>query len=146
MEEKRSHKNLFTEEEIELLSQNPNVKSITESTVIFTEEFRESFYEQAKAGKSSSQIFMEAGIDPRLLGESRVQNYRYTTMKRHRLGAGASTQRRTDGQMSDISARKRIQELEHELAYVRQEVEFLKKLQAANMEAQKSWESKHQRK
>ena len=36
--------------------------------------------------------------------------------------------------------------LENELAYTQQEVEFLKKLQAANMEAQRQWESKHRQK
>ena len=41
---------------------------------------------------------------------------------------------------------QRIRQLEHELAYTRQEVEFLKKLQVANMEAQKQWESKHRQK
>ena len=41
---------------------------------------------------------------------------------------------------------ERIEQLEHELAYTRQEVEFLKKLQAANMEAQKKWESRHRQK
>ena len=38
----------------------------------------------------------------------------------------------------------RIKQLEHELAYTRQEVEFLKKLQMADMEARRQWESKHQ--
>ena len=38
---------------------------------------------------------------------------------------------------------KGIKQLEHELAYTRQEVEFLKKLRMADMEAQKEWESKH---
>ena len=41
---------------------------------------------------------------------------------------------------------QRLRQLENELAYTRQEVEFLKKLQAANMEAQRQWESKHQQK
>lgn len=41
---------------------------------------------------------------------------------------------------------ERIEQLEHELAYTRQEVEFLKKIQNAGMEEQKVWESKHRRK
>ena len=43
---------------------------------------------------------------------------------------------------SGISARDIL--LEHELAYTRQEVEFLKKLQLADMEARKQWKSRHQ--
>lgn len=41
----------------------------------------------------------------------------------------------------DLEARVRW--LTHQLEYTRQEVEFLKKLQMANTEARKEWESKH---
>ena len=39
--------------------------------------------------------------------------------------------------------RERIKQLEHELAYARQELEFLKKVQMVDMEARREWESKH---
>ena len=38
---------------------------------------------------------------------------------------------------------ERVRWLIHELEYAKQEVEFLKKLQMANTEARKEWESKH---
>ena len=41
------------------------------------------------------------------------------------------------------SSEKRIRQLEAELAYTLQVVEFLKKVQAADLEARKAWESKH---
>ena len=41
---------------------------------------------------------------------------------------------------------QRIRQPENELAYTMQEVEFLIKLQAANMEAQKQWESRRRQK
>ena len=40
----------------------------------------------------------------------------------------------------------RIKQLEHELAYTRQEVEFLKKIHTADLEARKLWESKQRQK
>ena len=40
----------------------------------------------------------------------------------------------------------RVEQLEHELAYTRQEVEFLKKIRMADLEAQRQWESKHRQK
>jgi hypothetical protein len=46
----------------------------------------------------------------------------------------------------NLTAEKRIRQLEAELAYTRQEVEFLKKVQVADMEARKAWESKHRQK
>ena len=40
----------------------------------------------------------------------------------------------------------RVEQLEHELAYTRQEVEFLKKIHVADLEARKLWESKQRQK
>ena len=42
-----------------------------------------------------------------------------------------------------MSLEERVRWLTHELEYAKQEVEFLKKLQMANTEARKEWESKH---
>jgi len=50
---------------------------------------------------------------------------------------------RRPSKTGDESIDTRIKQLEHELAYTRQEVEFLKKLQMADMEARRQWESKH---
>ena len=41
---------------------------------------------------------------------------------------------------------QRVEELEHELAYAQQEVEFLKKIHTADLEARKQWEYKQRRK
>ena len=42
--------------------------------------------------------------------------------------------------------REALRQLEHELTYTRQEVEFLKKTQMADMETRRQWESKHRSK
>ena len=61
-------------------------------------------------------------------------------------GARIAVSQRPGYQFTGAICRYRDRQLENELAYTRQEVEFLKKLQAANMEAQKQWESKHRQK
>lgn len=50
--------------------------------------------------------------------------------------------KRDKEEVEEENLRKRLQRLENELAYTRQEVEFLKKTQAADMEARRQWESK----
>lgn len=54
--------------------------------------------------------------------------------------------RQVQEQTEQTKLERRVRQLEHQLAYAQQEVEFLKKLQQANMEAQKQWESKHRQK
>lgn len=150
MEEKRTHTNPLSEEAVEQLRKNPNVKSVSCSTVKFTPEFKTFFYKERQAGKTTKEIFLSAGLDPRLFGKSRMRNYQQTLGKNSRqAGNGMKPDSRDSVPSADEdehSPEEKICRLEHELAYVKQEVEFLKKLQMANMEAKKSWESKHRQK
>ena len=143
----KSHKNPFTREQIEQLQANQYVKSISASTIRFTEEFKKYFYEKHKSGISARQIFSECGIDPNILGDSRIDGFRYTLNKYAKREEGFSDNRqgnyRHSPQQGEEALETRIKRLEHELAYTRQEVEFLKKLQMADMEAGRQWESKH---
>ena len=59
---------------------------------------------------------------------------------------GRSENYRRPPKTGEETVEQRIRQLENELAYTRQEVEFLKKLQAANMEAQKQWGCKRRQK
>lgn len=144
----KTHTNPFTNEQMESLGKNPYVKSVSPSTVRFTEEFKREFYSLLKSGKSSPQIFLEHGIDPDVLGKSRIEGFRYTLNKYAKRDEGFIDKRldnrRRPASRSEGTMEARIKHLEHELAYTRQEVEFLKKLQMADMEAQRQWESKHQ--
>ena len=91
-----------------------------------------------------------SGIDPEVLGESRVSGFSYQLNKKAKEENGFVDQRkenyRRPPKTGEETMEQRLRQLENELAYTRQEVEFLKKLQAANMEAQKQWESKHRQK
>ena len=69
----------------------------------------------------------------------------------HTGGSYWSDLRRKNGTKPSEGSRgqtltERIAQLEHELAYTRQEVEFLKKIHTADLEARKEWESKQRRK
>ena len=136
----------FTEEQMEELRQNPYVEAVTENMVCFTMEFKRYFYSQAKAGISSRKIFKECGIDPNILGTKRIEGFRTTLNRNVRLGKGFTDRahkRPPEKSSEDKTLEARVRYLENELAYTRQEVEFLKKIQMADMEAQIKWESKH---
>ena len=61
-------KRKFTSEEIEILSANPNVLSVGECSVFYTEEFHQKALAEYFAGKSAKQIFIDAGIDLDIIG------------------------------------------------------------------------------
>ena len=139
-------KNYFTPEEIERLEKNIHVKRVSKKTISFTEEFTRTFYNERMDGKRPEDIFRENGIDPELLGQSRVKSYDFHTRRNAQRESGFTDERRLNRRRPKKPATTdadRITQLEHELAYTRQEVEFLKKIASANMEARIAWESKH---
>ena len=144
---KKTHTNPLSKQEIEKLRKNPYVASVTANTVRFTEAFKELAYEKKGQGMETMR---QCGIDPEILGASRVEGFSYTLNKKAKQESGFSDRRsenyRRPPKTGEETVEQRIRQLENELAYTRQEVEFLKKLQAANMEAQKQWESKHRQK
>lgn len=146
---KRTHTNTFTPEQMECLRMSPHVKSVSPSTVKFTQEFRDMFLKRLRAGDSPRKIFRESGIDPRILGDKRIQGFSYSL---RRKAAGneedgypvSSMSQPQEEKTKESLMEERVRLLEHQLAYTQQEVEFLKKLQMADTEARRSWESKRQ--
>lgn len=141
---------LFSPEEIAALTVSPYVESVTSRSVCFTPEFKRLVYRELLAGKNIYNVFEEHGIDTSVLGTVRINGFLERLRKAGEREEGFADLRhqrkaKTPEERSQ-SAEKRIRQLEAELAYTRQEVEFLKKLQVANMEAQKTWESKHRQK
>lgn len=148
---KHVNKKLFSQEEMDQLSSNKYVKAVYPSTVRFTEEFKQYFLDRRSEGVTSTQIFLECGIDPAVLGESRIDGFRYMVKKQASREEGLADLSKQGRKLKAPGAHpanetdaEKLRRLEHELAYTRQEVEFLKKLQMADMEARRQWESKHQ--
>ena len=96
------------------------------------------------------ETMRQCGIDPEILGASRVEGFSYTLNKKAKQESGFSDRRsenyRRPPKTGEETVEQRIRQLENELAYTRQEVEFLIKLLWAIMESQKEWDSKHRQK
>ena len=54
---------LFTEEQQQLLRQNPYIYSVTETRITLTKDFKEIFMTAYKAGKSPRKILEDHGFD-----------------------------------------------------------------------------------
>lgn len=147
---KKSHTNPLSKREVEELRKSPYIAGATATTVRFTEEFKKLAYGKKRQGVPVAETMRKCGIDPEVLGASRVDGFSYTLNKRARKENGFSDGRsenyRRPARTGEETVEQRVRRLENELAYTRQEVEFLKKLQAANLEAQKQWESRRRQK
>ncbi|MBQ7417039.1 MAG: hypothetical protein IJV18_02905 [Acidaminococcaceae bacterium] len=136
----------FTKAEVECLRSNRHVEYVSPCNVRFTEAFKQHFLQQQRLGITAAEIFLSCGIHPDILGQRRVESFR-DAVKRHARKHGEFCDHRkvkrrpvTD---EEEDAKARIKQLEHELAYTRQELEFLKKVQMADTEARREWEAKH---
>ena len=137
----------FSETEVQQLRENPNVDYVTEREIFFTEAFKQLAWEQKQSGKTLPTIFRENGIDPQILGHKRIENFSRRLREKAKGSGDFADQRQSNHRPNTrgtaITLEEKVRLLEHELAYTQQEVEFLKKIQMANTEARKEWESKH---
>ena len=138
----------LSKEDLLKIIKNPNVEKASPLSVKFTAAFKQKAYEERLAGKTQLQIFTEAGFDVNALGFDRIRGF-FDHLK-DKQAVGFTDDRKNNyrrpPKTGKETAEDRIKQLENELAYTRQEVEFLKKIQLANWEAQKEWESKHRQK
>ncbi len=138
---------LFTEDEVNELKMSPYVDSVSKRSVVFTPQFKQMIYEHLCNGEIMQDILESYGINTAALGKARVNGLREKIEIAAVRDEGFSNLRKKPRQKNEqsesgSSLQKRILQLEHELAYTKQEVEFLKKVRQADTEALKSWEYK----
>ena len=141
----------LTPEERDILRKSPHVSQVIGERISFTPEFKRMAYREMLDGKTLRTILFEHGINPDMLGDSRIWGIAEKLRKNADREEGfedrrKQNQRRPAKETKEQSLESKIEQLEHELAYTRQEVEFLKKIRMADLEAQKAWESKQRRK
>ena len=143
-------KKLFTAEEIANFRASPYVESVSERSVVFTPEFKRLVYSELLRGNRIDAILEGHGIDTAAMGENRLRGMQEKLFRDAGREEGFSNLKKTPKKKTvkeqAITTECRIRRLEAELAYTKQEVEFLKKLQAADTEARKLWKSKHRQK
>lgn len=120
----------LTNEQIEMLEKSGHVARMTDVYVFFKSSFINKFCIEYHAGKTAEAILRENGIDPKILGNTRVDSLRRQYNKEWLPRHVGIPERRavTTNEAHDIK-------IEHELEYLRQEVEALKKILQADLEA-----------
>jgi hypothetical protein len=137
----------FTEEQMAEIAANPYTYRVTSKQVAFTASFKEKFWELYCKGVSSWNIMEILGYDPHVFGPVRVSGIQRHIRNEFRDGDGFHSGRK---EKTSVTAEKdalreaystraartqnpqdTIRELQHEIKYMRQELEFLKKISLA---------------
>lgn len=137
----RGKQSYLTEEQISILSKNPNIVKVTPRHIHYTQTFKNYFCREYAKGRSSTEIFREQGIDPKVLGETRVATLRtyYNSVKnafpgRENLALeGKNPYRGTKGSghtelQTNADIVHMIGKLEQQVQYLEKETDFLKKI------------------
>ena len=129
---------LFTEEQQQLLRQNHYIYCVTEARITLTKEFKQLFMTAYKAGESPRKILEDHGFDIDIIGERRIwsisQHIRteYKTYGEFHEGYGPRGETANHDAPKDtakpVSEADEIKQLRHEVDYLKQEMEFLKKI------------------
>ena len=124
----------FTQKEISLLKKNPYTLSVSENTLRFTVEFKEEFWRRYQAGERPKHIVTALGYDLAIIGEARVVGI-YQHIKKEALSPAGfrdykirQDPKTTQILLSELPADQALSRMQHELLYMRQELDFIKKI------------------
>ena len=125
----------FTEEELQLLKENPYTYYVTHTTLYLSITFKEQFYERYTNGEIPRQILEDCGYPASILGKERIWGIASSIKKEYRkygsFREGPTTKPRTPPspeEEAEHSQEEQIRLLQHQVEYLTQEMEFLKKI------------------
>lgn len=124
-------KKVFTNEEIEKLRHNPYTYTVTPHVISFTKEFKELFWKEYQTGANPRQILEQYGYPTEILGKERIWGIVYTIKKQYYSEEGiheGSLHRKKFSDADSATTEETLVKLQHEVEYLKQEMEFLKKI------------------
>ena len=138
----------YTAREMKLLKANPYTFKVTKNKLYFTIEFKETFWTAYQAGMAPRKILEDLGYDLGMFGQkqidSMVQSMKRQAESRNGFRQGENrTRRKKDGLSIQEGvtehSKETLENILNEVKYLRQEVEFLKKIvRTENTAARKS--------
>ena len=125
----------YTAKQIKQLEKNPYVFKATKHRLYYTAKFKEDFGVSYQAGNTPRKILTDFGFDINIFGQkqidSLVQHIKKQALAGNGFTEGETRQRRVPMKATleeELSSSQSIERMQNELLYLRQEVEFLKKI------------------
>ena len=126
----------YTAKAMKLLNANPYTFKVTKNKLYFTIEFKETFWTAYQAGVSPRKILEDLGYDLEMFGQKQidsiVQSIKHQAQSGRGFTQGENKARRNNKlflpEKTAIDSEAALSALLNEVKYLRQEVEFLKKI------------------
>lgn len=125
----------YTAKQIKELKANPYTYNVTKNKLYFTSKFKEDFWISYQAGNAPRKILMDLGYNLDYFEQKQIDSIVQRIKKQALFGngftEGENRQRRVPMKATsqeELSSPQSIERMQNELLYLRQEVEFLKKI------------------
>lgn len=127
----------YTAKEMRLLKANPYTFKVTKNKLYFTIEFKEAFWTAYQAGMAPRRILGDLGYDLEIFGQKQIDSMVQSIKRQAQSGSGfrqgENRARRKKDNLSmpegtPVESKEALAGILNEVKYLRQEVEFLKKI------------------
>lgn len=122
----------FTKKELKELNGNPYTLKATKKNISHTAEFKRIFWTKYQHGESPRRILIDLGYNPNMLGQDRIDSLVQRVKKQALSGSGFTEGSNRTKRIKIVSNEEFTPEsfvqMQHEVLYLKQEVEFLKKI------------------
>lgn len=127
----------YTVKEMKSLKSNPYTFKVTKNKLYFTIEFKEAFWTAYQAGMAPRKILEDLGYDLKIFGQKQIDSMVQSIKKQAQSGNGFKqgenrTRRKKDRlcipEDASIESPETLINILNEVKYLRQEVDFLKKI------------------
>lgn len=129
----------YTPKQIKKLEANPYTLKVTKNKLYFTIKFKEDFWINYQTGNAPRKILSDLGYDLEYFGQKQidsiVQRIKKEALSGNGFREGENRERRIPMKATnreELSSPQSIERMQNELLYLRQEVEFLKKIIMTN--------------
>ena len=129
----------YKPKQIKKLEANPYTLKVTKNKLYFTIKFKEDFWINYQAGNAPRKILSDLGYDLEYFGQKQidsiVQRIKKEALSGNGFREGENRERRIPMKATnreELSSPQSIERMQNELLYLRQEVEFLKKIIMTN--------------
>lgn len=122
----------YTKKEMKELNANPYTLKVTKNQLSHTAEFKQIFWTKYQAGEAPRKILEDLGYNPKIFEQKRIDSLVQRIKKQALSGNGFTEGYKRVGRAKIVSNEEFTPEsfvqMQHEVLYLKQEVEFLKKI------------------
>lgn len=122
----------YTKKELKELNENPYTLKATKNKISHTAEFKRAFWTKYQAGESPRKILTDLGYRPSMFGQKRidslVQRIKKQALSGNGFTEGSNRTKRVKIVSNEEFTPESFAQMQHEVLYLKQEVEFLKKI------------------